>query len=265
MGAQRNTGRCTFLLSLLIHQLPLRPLIVASSLSRLKADLQAYVEKYRTKEGFLFPHDYLPGGLYDLNKTDAPLTESRPLRAPVPATTLIPQVSEQVDLEIGSSRASAAAKERVAVWLWAACSNALDTNHGSPTRPGASTRVREEAMRALGQQFYLAYPARPNPNIALRTIETYNFFHVLDGAPSAPGRSSQTWGTVVAGLEFVPVRGGPDGFYEWSETYLERLFMQVNCLVTRFGLGSVTGGWQTIRWVIYDKVRLTLYYIQSVL
>lgn len=113
-------------------------------------------------------------------------------------------------------------------------------------------------MRVLAQQFYQVYPARPNPNIAMRTIATHNFFYVLDGAPSAPGRNSQTWGTDVQGLEFVQVGAGPDGLYEWNETYLERLFTEVNGLVTRFGLGDAGGGWQTIRWVIYDKVRLTL-------
>ncbi|EIW52320.1 uncharacterized protein TRAVEDRAFT_32074 [Trametes versicolor FP-101664 SS1] len=226
MVVLRNTGRCTLLL-----------------LSTASTSTHCRLIYFQAQ-----------GGAPSLcRETDPPPTEPRPLPAPVPSTSLIPQVLERVDPDVGSSRASAAAKECVPVWLWAACTNALDTFHGSPTRPGASTRVREEAMRVLAQQFYQVYPARPNPNIPMRTIATHNFFYVLDGAPSAPDRSSQTWGTDVQGLEFVRVGDGPDGLYEWSETYLERLFTEVNGLVTRFGLGDAGGGWQTIRWLIYDR------------
>lgn len=216
------------------------------NVGRLKAELVAHQKEYRTTDGFRYPHDYQPGGRYDLHTPDPPVLppEPQPQDEPAPA----PAQDPPPDLYL-SSKTLVRAKEELPAWLWNACNDALDADHGAPTQSRSSLRLRKSAMHAFMASYAAGYPQRPQTGLP-RTPFTANFYRVLGNAPKAPDRGAENWGTPVPRLEYV---GTPqDGYYEWCEAYLEDLFTQLCTLVSSFGLQE--NGWRTIRWTVYDKV-----------
>lgn len=121
-------------------------------------------------------------------------------------------------------------------------------------QPGANLQVREELMSAFMQPSYGNYPARPDDDIRWSTITSYGLNLVLSVAPTAPQKGSENWGLPVQELDFVQVPGTRDGYYEWNDEYLERVFEKIHDLASEHGLGECDGGWQVVRWTVYDKV-----------
>lgn len=217
---------------------------------RLKTELDEHVAEYGNKEGFRYPHDYRPGGRYDLDGDPPPY---QPRRAPVPDRAESP-APLRPDPYVGDSMVLAGAKQLLPEWLWTACNKQLDAEHGPPTQPGADLQVREELMGAFMQPSYLNYPARPDDDIRWSIVINYGLSLVLSVAPTAPQKGSENWGLPVPDLDFVQVPGTRDGYYEWNDEYLERVFEKIHDLASEYGLGECDGGWQVVRWTVYDKV-----------
>ncbi|KAL1946151.1 hypothetical protein VTO73DRAFT_15278 [Trametes versicolor] len=215
---------------------------------KLKTELDEHVAEYGNKEGFRYPHDYRPGGRYDLDGDPPPY---QPRRAPVPDRAESP-APLRPDPYVGDSMVLAGAKQLLPGWLWTACNKQLDAEHGPPTQPGANLQVREELMGAFMQPSYGNYPARPDDDIRWSLVN-FGLDKVLSVAPCAPQKGSEGWGLPVPDLEFVQVPGTRDGYYEWNGEYLEKVFEQIHDLASRYGLGECDGGWQVVRWKVYDE------------
>lgn len=119
-------------------------------------------------------------------------------------------------------------KSRFPLWLWRRCNEAVrDPANGEPRFFGAKLiKVLSSATSDLG-----TYPTRPTTPI--KTLKSIVELRSLL-------QNAQTR---------IAFQGGSQS---WNPSYLDDLFSTLNVIINKRGLGK--GGWETIRWEVYDKV-----------
>ncbi|KAI0671231.1 hypothetical protein C8Q78DRAFT_846560 [Trametes maxima] len=144
------------------------------------------------------------------------------------------------DQYVGMSGTLKRAKDNLPAWLWCAANVALDEAYGPPVfGPDGCDGRRVPLMAHLIQHHTSLYPARP----PVGTFIPSDLLRVIYEAPVLP--YSAQWGQDVAGLTFI--NNPTDAHYEWNETYLERLFTQLNK-----AMEASSVDWDTARWCVYD-------------
>lgn len=162
------------------------------------------------------------------------------------------------DPHVGKSPTLLRLKQQMPRWLWDVCHRAMDrVDDRADPYVGESgrfsqTRHREGPMQTAALRLAKSYPARPAELVpSSPTVDRLR--EILAEAPRLPvdlGLGAHSNGFTVTETGWPEY----DYEYEWAPTYLDRLFGALIEVIEAHGTGD--GGWRSVRWEVYDKVRL---------
>jgi len=150
-----------------------------------------------------------------------------------------------------------AIKQELQPWLWEKLNYVLDYyDHGSEYGYLGSRFEGPKARVPMMQQAFAkanAYPQRPPyPLPSSPSVDK-----LRDILASAPTASSERGASAPKGLK-LKYTNSPEyeEWFEWDDELLTNVCLALVAVIRQHGLGD--DGWSTIRWEVYDKVRLSV-------
>ncbi|KAI0354847.1 hypothetical protein OH77DRAFT_365009 [Trametes cingulata] len=159
------------------------------------------------------------------------------------------------DRHVGKSPVLLRIKQQLPSWIWTSCNRALDQvdemDYPYSAMGGglySRDRDREVPMKAV-LTLVRSYPARPPERLpSSPTVDRLR--EVLAEAPKLP-RCLEYEMEEVEGITATHHAFPEEVTYEWSSSYLDRVFAALIDVIEAHGGGDA--GWQSIRWEVYEK------------